>query len=241
MLEQGYWIMPNAVLYSKELTDKQKLLFCLISSLCAEKGYCRATSEYIAEKLWTTARTVREHVSELQEKWFITVEIKNGNERIIRLCEREEENFLGVGRNLPRGEEENFLPYIYMNNTNMNNTKENISSKEEIETSSITKDINNLIDELKQECDNLGIAYDKTKERQFSKHILSAKEYGGFCEKVGMSRVLFAINILKASVVINFWKWACSWPMKIYQNYADVYNKTKELHTKNQKNLIQSF
>lgn len=37
MLEQGYCLMPNEVLYSTELTDKQKLLFCAISNLCAEK------------------------------------------------------------------------------------------------------------------------------------------------------------------------------------------------------------
>ena len=37
MLEQGYCLMPNEVLYSKELTDKQKLLFCAVSNLCAEK------------------------------------------------------------------------------------------------------------------------------------------------------------------------------------------------------------
>ena len=127
-------------------------------------------------------------------------------------------------------------------NENVNESKLKISSNEETEqSSSITSDINNLINELKQECDNLGIAYDKTKERQFAKHILSAKEYGGFCEKVGMWRQEFASNILKASVLINFWKWACAWPMRIYQNYSEVYNKTKELHTKNQKNLIQSF
>lgn len=118
----------------------------------------------------------------------------------------------------------------------------NISSKEETEqSSSITSDINNLINELKQECDSLWIAYDKTKERQFAKHILSAKEYGSFCEKIWMWRVEFASSILKASVLINYWKWACAWPMRIYQNYSEVYNKTKELHTKNQKNLIQSF
>lgn len=117
MLDQGYWIMPNKVLYSKELTDKQKLLYCLISSLCAEKGYCRAKNEYMAEKLWTTTRTIREHVSELEEKWFITVELKNNNERFIRLAEGEEENFQGGGRKFPGGEEENFHPYIYKNNT----------------------------------------------------------------------------------------------------------------------------
>jgi len=120
MLEQWYGIMPNKVLYSKELTDKQKLLYCLISSLCAEKWYCRATNEFIANKLWATDRTIREHISELQAKWFITVEFKNNNERFIRLADGEEENFQGGGRNLPGGEEENFHPYnIYTNITNI--------------------------------------------------------------------------------------------------------------------------
>ena len=84
-----------------------------------------------------------------------------------------------------------------------------ISSYEEIEQSSLKKKvmrekIDNLIEQLKQECDNLGVAYDKQKEREFARHILSAKEYGGFCEKVGMGREEFAVKVLIASVKINF-------------------------------------
>lgn len=90
-------------------------------------------------------------------------------------------------------------------------------------------------------CLGLGVAYDKQKDRQFAKHILSAKEYWEFAEQIWQDRVTFALNILKASVAINFRKWACSWPMRIYQNYSEVYNKTKEMHEKNKKNLIQSF
>lgn len=75
MLDQWYWLMPNSVLFSKELTDKQKLLFCLISSLCAEKWYCRATNDYIGELLNADKRTISRNLSELEEKWFITIEI----------------------------------------------------------------------------------------------------------------------------------------------------------------------
>lgn len=75
MLDQWYWLMPNSVLFSKELTDKQKLLFCLISSLCAEKWYCRATNDYIGELLNADKRTISRNISELEEKWFITIEI----------------------------------------------------------------------------------------------------------------------------------------------------------------------
>lgn len=74
MLDQWYWLMPNSVLYSKELTDKQKLLFWAISNLCAEKWYCRATNDYIGELLNADKRTISRNISELEEKWFITIE-----------------------------------------------------------------------------------------------------------------------------------------------------------------------
>lgn len=185
--------------------------------------------------------------------WIMIDERKIDEEKYESVCERNRNNGLKWGRKPKKTQETQSVSKKpkkadkwYMINDKwymINDNKEiNISSNEEIEqSSSITSNINNLISELKQECDNLWIAYDKTKERQFAKHILSAKEYGGFCEKVGMWRQEFASNILKASVLINFWKWACAWPMRIYQNYSEVYNKTKELHTKNQKNLIQSF
>ena len=116
-----------------------------------------------------------------------------------------------------------------------------ISSNEEIEQRSYwDKEINDLIDQIKQECDLLGIAYDKQDDRNFARHILTAKEYWAFCEKIWQSRVEFAINILRASVGINYWK-ICSWPMLIYKNYVGVYNETLKYKAKNSKNLIQSF
>ena len=103
------------------------------------------------------------------------------------------------------------------------------------------KEINELIFLLKQEANNLWIAYDSTNERKFAKHILTAKEFWNFCEKIWQTRNEFAINLMKASIHINYRKWICSWPQKIYQNYAEVYNKAVEMKNKQSKNLIQSF
>jgi hypothetical protein len=94
---------------------------------------------------------------------------------------------------------------------------------------------------IKDKCNELWIAYDKQKERQYWKLILTWKDYWEFCEKIWQTREEFAINILIASAKIWFWKWICSGPMKIYLNYAEVYNETIKQHNKNQKNLIQSF
>ena len=103
--------------------------------------------------------------------------------------------------------------------------KEKSSAKKEKESYG-REDINYLIEQIKLECNNLWVMYDKTKEREFSKHILTAKEFWENAEKCWMNRINFALNILLASIKINYWKWICSWPMKIYQNYSDVYNKT---------------
>lgn len=127
MLDQWYGIMPNRILFNKDLSDKEKLLFCFISSLCAEKWYCRATNEYMAEKMWVTDRTIREHISNLAKLWYITVNIENNTNRTIRIS-RVEENLLPPGRNLPTPQEENF----HHNNINNNNTKENSLANFEI-------------------------------------------------------------------------------------------------------------
>jgi len=92
MLEQWYWIMPNVVLFSNDLTDKQKLLYCLISSLCAEKWFCRATNEYLWEMLNADRRTIARNLSVLEKKWFISIDLVQNYERTITI----DKNVTGV-------------------------------------------------------------------------------------------------------------------------------------------------
>lgn len=113
MLEQGYWIMPNSVLYSNELSDKQKLLFCAISSLCAEKGFCRAKNEFLWEMFWVHKITISKNLSVLQELGFIEI-TTDWEWRKISISE----NAKGVSENAKGGLAKTLSPYIYMNNTN---------------------------------------------------------------------------------------------------------------------------
>ena len=92
MLEQWYWILPNVVLFSSDLTDKQKLLYCLISSLCAEKWFCWATNEYLWEILWVKEWTISTSISKLKNIGFIDYTIENNNKRKISLVK----NHMGV-------------------------------------------------------------------------------------------------------------------------------------------------
>ena len=114
--------------------------------------------------------------------------------------------------------------------------KEKSSAKKEKE---ITVEINNLISDIKEMCDKLWVAYNKDMERQFSKHILTAKDYWEFCEKIWQSRVEFALNVLKVSVWINYYRGALSWPKLIYKHYAELYNQAKQKSPKLQTPTIQ--
>lgn len=117
MLDQGYGLMPNDVLYSKELSDKQKLLYCTISSLCAEKWYCRATNEYIGELLNADKSTISRNMSALEEKGFITVKIDQNYKRTITLGK----NAQGDTQKWVGGDTQKWVDII----TSINITKEN--------------------------------------------------------------------------------------------------------------------
>lgn len=127
-----------------------------------------------------------------------------------------------------------------------NKEENNIDNKLSIITESkdseyITKDINNLISELKELSNELWIAYENKDERNFCKHILTAKTFWEFCSSINQTRTEFAKNVMRASVMIWYWKGACSWPKSIYQNYAEVYNLSRKEQIKQQKNKIYSF
>lgn len=79
MLNKWYGILPNIILYAKDLSDKQKLLFVLISSLCAEKWFCRASNKYISEKLWCNETRISKQISDMSKKWYIKVDVDKAN------------------------------------------------------------------------------------------------------------------------------------------------------------------
>lgn len=136
----------------------------------------------------------------------------------------------------------NYEKVLKQANSSKNKLKQAKTSEEEeyidnklsitLDKSNVTININNLIEELKELANSLWIAYDKKDERNFGKHILTAKEFGAFAEKLWQTPVEFAKNIMIASVRIQYWKWPCSWPKSIYQNYSEVYNKVMQKHQK---------
>lgn len=81
-----YAIMPANVRYDNEITASTKLLYCEITALCNEKGYCWANNEYFAELYSVSERSISRWISKLIKKGYITVDFqyKNGTKEILK-------------------------------------------------------------------------------------------------------------------------------------------------------------
>ncbi|MBP9780150.1 helix-turn-helix domain-containing protein [Candidatus Gracilibacteria bacterium] len=113
MLDQGYGIMPNSVLFNNELSDKEKLLYCLISSLCAKEGYSWATNQYLGEKLGLHKDNIGKYLSKMNKSGVIFLQEIN-NTRYISICKIDENAWGGRGIHLG-GVDENTYPIYRMN------------------------------------------------------------------------------------------------------------------------------
>ena len=69
---KSFWsIITAPVLYHKELSDKSKILFGVISNLTKQKGYCYAHNSTLAEELGWGERTVQDCIKQLETAGFV--------------------------------------------------------------------------------------------------------------------------------------------------------------------------
>ena len=78
---KGIWI-PKEIWLSDQLSLMEKVLFVEIHSLDNERG-CFASNKYFAEFFGLHPRRIAGHIASLKEKGFVTVTIRNLNERVI--------------------------------------------------------------------------------------------------------------------------------------------------------------
>ena len=107
MEKENYWIIPIKVLFDNDLSDKQKLLYCYISSLTKQKWYCFALNNTIATKLWVTKNTISKNINILEKKHYFRIENPFWNNRKIYIEHNE--------KSLP-----NIIKNRYHNNINNN-------------------------------------------------------------------------------------------------------------------------
>ncbi len=90
------------------------------------------------------------------------------------------------------------------------------------------RDINELLEAMKAVCKSLGWAYDKTADRMFARHILTAKDFREFAESQNCTARDYALGIMKASAKLDFWYGKACGPKSVYQNHAKIYNAHQE-------------
>jgi len=79
---KGIWI-PKEVWMSQDLSLMEKVLFVEIHSLDNERG-CFASNQYFADFFGVSARQIRTHITSLKDKGYVSMTIRNQNERVIR-------------------------------------------------------------------------------------------------------------------------------------------------------------
>lgn len=127
--------------------------------------------------------------------------------------------------------------------------EENILEENKIDITSVTaiaeywkKEINDMQELIKQECILLWIVYKAWKyERQRIENILTAIEYWELCDRMNMTRIEFALNIMRFSTKLSFWNWKIYNAETIYKNYAIIYNEWKRQKEELQKKDYSIF
>ena len=61
----------SRVLYSKELTPRQKLLVAVISNMANDKGYCFATNQHFAEMMDCSVSSIKRDIASLEDSGLI--------------------------------------------------------------------------------------------------------------------------------------------------------------------------
>jgi DNA-binding PadR family transcriptional regulator len=80
-------VIPNKVMYCKNLTANAKLLMGVIIDLCNSKGNCWASNQYLAEILDTHFMTISKWIHFLEKNGFIKCNVKKDNKRKIYIAQ----------------------------------------------------------------------------------------------------------------------------------------------------------
>ena len=142
-MENGYAICMNEWALDKDIKNELGLLL-IISSLCAEKGYCFASNKYLGELFDLPEQTISRKIKILEEKKYITIEYKKRGceiiDRKIRLTK------------MLTDDKQNCEPTINKNvkdnNTSINNTSINKKEKYKKEKYFEEEELNDLFNEF---------------------------------------------------------------------------------------------
>jgi hypothetical protein len=134
-----YAIIPAEVRYDNDLRANEKLLYGEITALSKQTGECWAGNNYFCELYNVKPNAIAVWIRHLKEKRYIDIEYKyKGKEiqqRIIKIGGIQKDStyyskeYEGIHKKIPGGIQKDKENNININNTSINNIKENIKRK----------------------------------------------------------------------------------------------------------------
>lgn len=129
-MNNGYSICFNEWALDEKIKNELRLLL-IISSLCAEKGYCYASNKYFVDLFNEDESTISRKIKKLEDKGYIEVEYKKKGceivSRKIRLTKMSIHDWQKNQSTIDKNVKEN---NISINNISNNNKKEIYKEKE---------------------------------------------------------------------------------------------------------------
>lgn len=119
----AYVVIPSSVFFDRELSERARLLYGLLSCMSNHKGYCWAKNETIGRYLSVDERTVRRHLKELQDRGHILIQQRNDGGTTVRqihmaaLTDRPDKSVHPPGQICPDRPDKS----VHQNNININN------------------------------------------------------------------------------------------------------------------------
>lgn len=83
MINDGYAVCSNQWAIDKDIKNELGLLL-IISSLCADKGYCWATNEYLSKLFEESQENISRKIKKLEEKEYINIEYERNGTQITK-------------------------------------------------------------------------------------------------------------------------------------------------------------
>lgn len=150
-MNQGYSICFNEWALDKDIKNELGLLM-IISSLCAEKGYCYASNKYLGELFDLPEQTISRKIKILQEKKYITIEYEKRGceviERRLRLTKLLTDDYQKCESTINKNVKENNIIVNNISNNIKENTKRKFVKPTIEEISSYCKERNNGINPI---------------------------------------------------------------------------------------------
>ena len=216
-MQEGYSICFNEWALDKEIKNELGLLL-IISSLCAEKGYCFASNKYLSQLFDIPEQTISRKIKLLENKKYITIEYKKRGCEVI-------ERYIRLTKLLIDDKQKcvsTINKIVKDNNININNTSNNINNNNIYEF--IEENFGRTLNPLEYE------EISKWEDNELTRYAIKEAILGGKYNIKYISVVLHSYKINNIKTVQQAQEEKEKFKHKPKKEYKSAYEKRQEMY-----------